>query len=125
MGDSLEKRASPSIKAFEEGFRKDAFFYLLTLRLIPVTPFWLVNLAAGLIGVPLRAFIAATLIGAGPSSMIYASLGSGLDRMFDSGQKLGLHMVMTPRILVPLTALALLSILPIVYHRWRARRPAA
>ena len=121
-GDSLEKRANPRIKAFEEGFRKDAFLYLITLRVIPITPSWLVNLAAGVIGMPLRTFVLATGLGFIPVSFIYASLGSGLDGMFDRGEHLGAHTFMAPRILLPLLGLALLSILPIAHHWWRARR---
>jgi uncharacterized membrane protein YdjX (TVP38/TMEM64 family) len=124
-GDSLERRANPRIRALEEGFRKDAFLYLLTLRLIPVTPSWLVNLAAGLIGPPARPYIAATVLGFLPASFIYASLGSGLDRMFDHGEHLGPQMFLAPRIVVPLIGLALLSILPILHHWLRARRGAA
>lgn len=122
VGDSLDRRASPRIKAFEDGFRKDAFAYLLTLRLIPITPFWLVNLAAGLLGAPARAFVVATLIGILPASMIYAGLGAGLDGMFDRGEPLGPHLLLAPRIVLPLVGLALLSILPIAHHWWRARR---
>lgn len=122
VGDSLDRRASPRIKAFEAGFRKDAFAYLLTLRLIPVTPFWLVNLAAGLLGAPARAFVVATVIGILPASMIYAGLGAGLDGMFDRGEHLGPELLLAPRIVLPLVGLALLSILPIAHHWWRAGR---
>ncbi|HVY34478.1 MAG TPA: VTT domain-containing protein, partial [Caulobacteraceae bacterium] len=108
VGDSLDRRASPRIKAFEAGFRKDAFAYLLTLRLIPVTPFWLVNLAAGLLGAPARAFVVATVIGILPASMIYAGLGAGLDGMFDRGEHLGPELLLAPRIVLPLVGLALL-----------------
>jgi uncharacterized membrane protein YdjX (TVP38/TMEM64 family) len=123
-GDSLERRANPRIQAFEEGFRKDAFLYILTLRLIPVTPSWLVNLAAGVIGPPARQYIAATFLGYLPVSFIYATLGSGLDRMFDRGELLGPQLFLAPRIALPLLGLALLSILPILHHWWRAGRAA-
>lgn len=125
VGDSLDRRLSPRIKAFEEGFRKDALLYLLTLRLIPVTPFWLVNLAAGLIGAPARPFIVATVMGILPASLIYASLGAGLDGMFDRGEHLSPQMFLAPRIVLPLIALALLSVLPIAHHWRRARRGEA
>ena len=122
VGDSLDRRASPRIKAFEAGFRKDAFLYLLTMRVIPVSPLWLVNLAAGVIGMPFRGFAVATVIGILPVSLIYASLGAGLDRLFDRGERLDTHFFMAPHILLPLAGLALLSIVPILHHRWRERR---
>lgn len=125
VGDSLDRRLTPKIKAFEEGFRQNAFLYLLTLRLIPVMPFWLINLAAGLLGAPARAFIVATVMGILPAALIYASLGAGLDGMFNRGEPLGPQLLLAPRIALPLIGLALLSTLPIAHHWWRARRNSA
>jgi uncharacterized membrane protein YdjX (TVP38/TMEM64 family) len=122
VGDALERGVSPRVKALEEGIKQDAFFYLLTLRLIPVTPFWLVNVAAGLLSIRLRTYVSATLLGIFPASMIYAGIGSGLGRMFDRGAAPTLHSLITPELALPLAGLGLLSILPIVYHRLRARR---
>ena len=108
--------------ATAEEIKKDAFFYLLTLRLIPVMPFWLTNVAAGLIAIRVSTFAAATLIGIFPVAAIYAGVGSGLGSLFDSGQPLSLHAVITPKVLLPLAGLAVLSALPIVYQRWRGRK---
>jgi uncharacterized membrane protein YdjX (TVP38/TMEM64 family) len=125
VGDALERGVNPRIKAFEEGIKKDAFFYLLTLRLMPVTPFWLVNLAAGLLSIRLSTFVLATAIGILPVTFIYAGIGSGLGRIFDRGSTPHLRDLITPELALPLAGLALLSVLPIVYHQWRARRAAA
>jgi uncharacterized membrane protein YdjX (TVP38/TMEM64 family) len=124
VGDALERGVSPRVKALEEGIKKDAFFYLLTLRLIPVTPFWLVNVAAGLLSIRLSTYVLATLIGIFPASMIYAGIGSGLGRMFDRGVQPHLHSLITPELALPLAGLGLLSVLPILYQRFRARRAA-
>ena len=121
-GDAVESRTGPRVRALAEEIKKDAFFYLLTLRLVPVMPFWLTNVAAGLIAIRVSTFAAATLIGILPVSLIYAGVGSGLGAMFDSGQPLSLHALITPRVLVPLAGLAVLSVLPILYQRWRGRR---
>ena len=122
VGDAVEARTGPRVRAIAEEIRKDAFFYLLTLRLIPVTPFWLANVAAGLIAIPVWTFFSASLIGILPASLIYAGIGSGLGRLFHSGREVSLHSLVTPQLALPLAGLALLSILPIVYQRWRARR---
>jgi uncharacterized membrane protein YdjX (TVP38/TMEM64 family) len=124
VGDALERGAGPHMRAIEEGIKQDAFFYLLTLRLIPVTPFWLVNVAAGLLSIRLSTFFIATVLGIFPASMIYAGIGSGLGRLFDSGVQPHLSALITPQIAVPLVGLALLSVLPILYHQFRARRAA-
>jgi uncharacterized membrane protein YdjX (TVP38/TMEM64 family) len=127
VGDALERRAGPRLRAIEAGIRKDAFFYILTLRLIPVTPFGIVNIAAALLSIRLATFVIATVLGVFPGTLIYAGIGSGLGRVFASGQRLSLHSLITPGLALPLAALAALSILPILYQRLRARRaePAA
>jgi uncharacterized membrane protein YdjX (TVP38/TMEM64 family) len=122
VGDAVEARSSGRARALAEEIKQDAFFYLLTLRLIPVMPFWLTNVAAGLIAIPARVFASATLIGIVPVSLIYAGIGSGLGAMFDSGQAPSLHNLITPRMVLPLAGLAMLSVLPILYQRRRKRR---
>ena len=123
VGDALEARTGPRVRAIAEGLRKDAFFYLLTLRLIPVTPFWLANVAAGLIAIRVPVFVAATFLGILPASLIYAGIGAGLGALFDSGAPVNLHTLVTPQMALPLAGLGLLSVLPILYQRYRNRRP--
>ncbi len=125
VGDALERASSPHVRALEEGIKQDAFFYLLTLRLIPVTPFWLVNVAAGLLSIRLKTFFTATVIGILPASLIYAGIGSGLGKLFDAGVQPSLRSLITPQIALPLVGLGLLSVLPILYHQYRARRTKA
>src|SRR3546814_9128581 len=60
------------------GFQEDALSYLLVLRLIPLFPFWLVNLVPAFLGVSLKVFALGTLIGIIPGSLVYASVGNGL-----------------------------------------------
>jgi uncharacterized membrane protein YdjX (TVP38/TMEM64 family) len=122
VGDAVENKSGPRIHAVAEEIKKDAFFYILTLRLIPVTPFWLTNVAAALISIPTRTFVLATLIGIAPPSLIYAGIGSGLDALFASGRAPSLHALITPHILLPLIGLGVLSVLPILYQRWRSQR---
>ena len=121
-GDAVEAKTGPRVRALAEEIKKDAFFYLLTLRLIPVMPFWLSNVAAGLIAIRVSTFFTATLIGILPVALIYAGVGSGLGSLFDSGEPISLHALITPRVLLPLAGLALLSVLPILYQRRRSRR---
>lgn len=125
VGDSVQARTGPRVRALAEEIRQDAFFYLITLRLVPVTPFWLANVAAGLIAIPVSTFAAATLIGILPVSLVYAGVGAGLGVVFDSGKPLSLHALIRPQLVLPLAGLAALSILPILYQRRRIRRGKA
>ena len=63
LGDTLRQQAGPAMRRMEAGFRENALNYLLFLRLIPVFPFWLVNLVSAFLGVPLRAYVVATAVG--------------------------------------------------------------
>jgi uncharacterized membrane protein YdjX (TVP38/TMEM64 family) len=123
-GDVLRRTAGPRVAEIEDGVRRDAFFYIMTLRLLPVMPFGLTTLALGFLEIPLLTFVAATFIGIVPLSFIYARLGWGLNAAFASHQRLNLHSLLQPPILVALGALALLSLSPIIIRQLR-RRPAA
>jgi uncharacterized membrane protein YdjX (TVP38/TMEM64 family) len=108
----------------EAGFRENAFNYLLVLRLIPLFPFWLVNLVPAFLGVPLRTYVVATLLGIIPGSLVYASVGNGLGVVFDQGDTPDLGIIFKPAILGPILGLAALALLPVVYRRYKARSKA-
>ena len=119
LGYWLAQRASPYIKKMESGFKRDAFYYLLALRLIPLFPFWLVNVVAALLGIELKQFIVATLIGIIPGSLVYVMLGNGLGYLFAQNETPNLAIIFKAPILLPLLGLAILSLLPILYKRLR------
>ena len=119
VGDSLRRRAGSTVARIEEGVRRDAFSYIVTLRLIPVMPFWLANLALGFIDIPLGVFVTASFIGILPVSVIYAGLGSNLNLLFARHQRPDLHLIMRPGLLLPLLGLAILALTPILLRRFR------
>jgi uncharacterized membrane protein YdjX (TVP38/TMEM64 family) len=121
LGSSLRDRAGPWLKRMEAGFREDAFSYLLVLRLIPLFPFWLVNLVPAVLGVRLPTFALATLIGIIPGSLVYTSVGNGLGAVLDHGGEPDLGLILKPQVLGPLLGLAALALLPVLYRRWKAR----
>ena len=122
IGDLLVRLAGPRIAKLREEAANDAFALILTIRLIPMMPFWLINVGAAVIGVPLRTFFLATAVGVAPSCFIYASLGSGLGSLFDQGVKPSGALLLEPRVIVPLAALCLLGVLPLGWRMLRARR---
>lgn len=124
LGDSLRSRAGPQIKKFEAGFQENAFSYLIVLRLIPLFPFFIVNLAPAFLGVRLRTFFLATFIGVVPGTFVYASIGSGLGAVLDRGEEPDISLITDPAVLVPLIGLAVLAALPIIYRRFKKKAPA-
>lgn len=120
VGDSLRHRAGPFLKRMEEGFRRDAFNYLLFLRLVPVFPFWVVNLVPAFLGMRLTPYVIATLIGIIPGGVVYTAFGAGLGDLFDAGAEANLKDVFTPTMIIALVGLGVLALLPIAVRRWRA-----
>lgn len=121
VGEVLVRRAGPALDRVGREIRAGAFSYLLMLRLVPLFPFWLVNLAPALFGVSLRAFMLSTALGIIPGTLVYASFGRGLGSIFDRNEELSLRGVATPEIIAALCLLGLLSLVPVVYRRWRGR----
>jgi uncharacterized membrane protein YdjX (TVP38/TMEM64 family) len=124
LGDSLRARAGGLITKLEAGFRENALSYLLVLRLVPLFPFWLVNLAAAVLGVPLATNVLGTAIGVIPGSYVFATVGAGLGSVFDQGGEPSLAGVLTPQVLTALVGLAMLSLVPVAYKRLKGKRVA-
>lgn len=122
LGEQLRAKAGPWLQKFETGFQKNAFNYLLVLRLIPLFPFFVVNLVPAFLGVRLRTYAAATFIGIIPGTYVYASVGTGLGSIFASGGEFSLAGILTPAVVIALVGLAVLSFLPAAYKTIRARR---
>ena len=92
------------------------FSYLLFLRLVPLFPFFLVNLAAGLTRLPLRTFFLATMLGIVPGGFVYVNAGASLATI-DS-----LAGIVSPRVLGSFALLGLFALVPALYQRWQAGR---
>lgn len=122
LGDALRRKAGPSLKRMEDGFRENAFNYLLFLRLVPLFPFFIVNLVPAFLGVRAGTFVAATLIGIIPGTFVFAQVGRGLDSVLASGGEPDLSTVLTADVIIALVALAVLSVLPIIVKRIRRKR---
>jgi uncharacterized membrane protein YdjX (TVP38/TMEM64 family) len=118
IGDLLRDRAGPALRRMRAGFQEDALSYLLVLRLIPLFPFWLVNLVPAFLGVSLKVFAVGTLLGIIPGSLVYASVGNGLGAIFAAGETGGIKdAILAPEVLLPLAGLIVLSLLPVLYKK--------
>jgi uncharacterized membrane protein YdjX (TVP38/TMEM64 family) len=123
VGDSLRRRAGPAVRRMEQGFRDNAMSYLLFLRLVPLFPFWLVNLVPAFLGVSLRVYVLATFVGIIPGSVVFASVGNGLGAVFETGRTPDLGIIRSPEVLLPILALAALALVPVIYRRFKGPRP--
>jgi uncharacterized membrane protein YdjX (TVP38/TMEM64 family) len=138
FGEIVLRRAGSRLASLAEGFREDAFSYLLFLRLVPVFPFFLVNLAPAIVGVKLTPFVAATLLGIIPATFAFAFVGAGFDDAIDLQTQaflaceeasrtdcqidLNLTTTLTPQLVVALVALGLVALIPVLVKRLQARK---
>ena len=122
LRDFLRARAGPFFANLEAGFAKNAFGYLLFLRLIPAAPFWAVNILPAFSSIRLTQFIGATAIGIIPGTSVYVAFGRSFDHLLSRGETPDLAALNTPQIWLPLTGLALMVLLPTLYHQFRPTR---
>jgi uncharacterized membrane protein YdjX (TVP38/TMEM64 family) len=116
LRDWVERKFGDRLGSIQEGFAKNGFSYLLTLRLIPIFPFFLVNLLAGLTRIAVATFIAATAIGIIPASFVFANAGRQL------GSINSLSEIASPRVLGAFALLGVLALMPIVYRKLSGQR---
>jgi uncharacterized membrane protein YdjX (TVP38/TMEM64 family) len=117
LRDWVEQKFGSRLGPIQAGFSKNAFNYLMTLRLIPLFPFFLVNMVSGLTRVSLGTYVTATAIGIIPGSFVFAYAGRQL------GSINSLQEIASPNVLVAFTLLGLLAMVPILYKKF-AREPA-
>ena len=125
FGDVLRAKAGPFLAKMEAGFKENAFSYMLVLRLVPLFPFFIVNLVPAFLGVNLRTYVVATFIGIIPGAFVFATVGAGLGSVFDANESFSFAGILTPQVWAALIGLAALSLLPVGYKKLKARKQAA
>lgn len=115
LRDTVEQKFGKWLGPFQEGFAKNAFSYLLTLRLIPLFPFFVVNLVSGLTRVNVGTYVAATALGIIPGSFVYAYAGRQL------GTINSLQEIASPNVIGAFVLLGLLALVPVIYKRVTAK----
>lgn len=116
FADALRRRMGAVGERINAGFTENAFSYLLFLRLVPVFPFFLVNLAPAFTTIPLRTYVLATAIGIIPGTFVFVNLGQTLGRI-DSLQGL-----VSGEVLGGLGLLAAFALIPVIVQKIRAKR---
>ena len=120
LGEALSRRGGAAMAGVRDALRRDGFSYLLALRLVPLFPFWLVNLAASVCGMRLGVFAAATLLGIIPGTFVFASIGAGVGTVLAAGGTPDLSVIFSWPVLGPLLGLAVLSLAPVAWKKWKA-----
>lgn len=121
--NALDRFGAPAAK-LAEGIRKDAASYLLVLRLVPLFPFFLVNLVPAFVGVPLLTYVLTTFFGIIPGTAVFSLAGAGLGSVLDQGGAITPGSILTPQIIGGLVGLAALSLAAIPIKKRLAARDA-
>jgi uncharacterized membrane protein YdjX (TVP38/TMEM64 family) len=139
LGATIAERAGPFVKKLSAGFAKDAFNYLLFLRLVPAFPFFAINAVAGLVRVDFRTYALATFIGIIPGSYAFAWLGRGLGSVIEAQTathdacvaakgmancpfEISATSLITPQLLIALAVLGVVSLIPVALKKWKTTK---
>ncbi len=145
FGEPLAERAGPKLDKLREGFQDNALNYLLFLRLVPLFPFWLINLAPALLGVGLGTYVIGTFFGIIPGTLAFSYAGVGLDSVIEAQQRayqaclkgqsaggatnceftLDPGALVTPELLIAFAALGVVALLPVLLKKFRKSAPGA
>ena len=142
LGRALSAGAAPWLTRLREGFKDHALSYLLFLRLVPAFPFWFVNIAPAVLGVPLKTYVIGTFFGIIPATFAFASAGAGLDSVIAAAKaeyaqcmaangaeacNLMIHAssLVTRELLLALLLLGVVALIPVALRRWRNNHAAA
>ena len=119
FADMARKKIGGLAQKINEGFTQDAFNYLLFLRLVPLFPFWLVNLAPAFTNVSLKTYITATAIGILPGTFVFTNLGQNLGRISSTKD------LLTPPIIGAFVLLGVFALIPVLYKKFKAKNNPA
>jgi len=139
LGETLSARAAPFLAKLRAGFKDHALSYLLFLRLVPAFPFWFVNIAPALLGLPLKTYIIGTFFGIIPATVAFAAAGAGLDSVIMAAKaeymscvarhgaeacRLKIHAssLVTKELVLALVLLGCVALIPVALKRWRSSR---
>ncbi len=119
LGEIIKTKLGKIYERIEKGFQKNGPWYLLFLRLIPLFPFWAVNIASALLPITLFTYFSTTFIGIIPGTFIYAQAGAGVGTIFDEREEFSLEAIFNWKIQIALLLLAIFSLSPILIKKWR------
>jgi uncharacterized membrane protein YdjX (TVP38/TMEM64 family) len=121
LGAFLHDRAGPWLRRIDDEVAEGEISFLLVMRLIPVIPFFIANLAPAFVNVRLSNFIWTTFVGIAPATAVISSVGAGLGEVLDQGGEPDIGVIFQPHILLPLLGLATLAALPVILRKLRGR----
>lgn len=117
--DMIQGKFGPRLEKINRELETRGLNYLLFLRLVPLFPFFLINLGAGLTNMPLRTFVIGTVVGIIPGSLVFCNAGASLATITS------LNAVASPRVLGSFALLGLFALVPVLYQKFKRKQEGA
>jgi len=114
--DVIQNKFGARLEKMNTELEARGFNYLLFMRLVPVFPFFLINLGAGLTRMPLRTFFFGTMIGMIPASFVFCNAGASLASITSMSE------VASPRVLGSFALLGLFALVPVLYQKFKRKQ---
>jgi len=118
LRDFFKKRVGKYVVKMEAGFEENPANYLLFLRLLPIFPFWIVNIVPALTGVRFFTYFWTTVVGITPGAFVFTQFGTGLGSILEKGGELNVNKILTTDVKIALVALALFVMIPVIYKKF-------
>jgi len=115
LGETLNKKYETQLAKFNNELTSNGYMYMLTLRLIPIFPFFLINILAGLTKLKLRTFLWTSFMGMIPGGFVFVYAGSRLNEISSVND------IFSPQILSAFILLGLLMLVPVIYKKLKSR----
>ena len=114
LADVVSRRMGMMAKKLIAEFHRNDFNYLLFLRLVPLFPFWLINLATAFTPIKVQTYVAATAIGIIPGAFVFTNLGRSLGRIDSPDQLLSFKTISA------LILLGIFALIPVFVKKYRS-----
>ncbi|MEO0487624.1 MAG: TVP38/TMEM64 family protein [Pseudomonadota bacterium] len=124
FGDAAAKKLDESegiMGRIKKGIDQNQWETLFLIRLLPILPFPVSNVALSIVGLPLWKYVVGTFVGILPGALVYTWIGAGLGEVFARGETPDLSIVTEPHIIGPILGLAALAVLPILIKAIRGK----
>lgn len=118
LADKMDN-SSGVAKKIKDGIDENQWSVLFVVRLLPVLPFFLMNLLLSSVGVPLYRFVISTFFGIIPGAFVFTSIGAGAGEVLAQGGTPELGLIFEPHVLLPILGLAALALLPIILKAFK------
>ncbi|MDJ0922405.1 MAG: TVP38/TMEM64 family protein [Henriciella sp.] len=121
LGSVLRQIAGPFLGKMEKGFNDNALSYMFALRLIPIFPFAVVNIAPGLLGAKFRDYFIATFIGIMPGTVAYTWIGAAIKGTLLEGGEVDIGSLAS-NFVPAFVALGVVALIPVAYKKITGRK---